>query len=496
MKEKQTLFEIKSSVPLNIIMVLLQDKTKTTMDTKTTVAALLPFAMISAATSAQEKKDLPNIIFILADDMGIGDLGCYGQTLIKTPGIDYLAGNGIIFDNHYSGSTVSAPSRCVLLTGKHTGHCDIRGNKGAAAPDGEVYDWPLSDEETTVAEILKRKDYTTGCIGKWGLGGPESEGHPNNQGFDYFFGFLGQGKAHRYYPRYLWENGDKVILDKKVYSYDMMLAKALDFVKANSGNPFFLYFTPTIPHADLDVPDLGEYDGMFEETPYVNKAKTGKGYHDQPKPRATYAAMVSRLDKGISELTSLLKELGIFDNTLIIFSSDNGVHSEGGHDPEFFDSNSIYRGQKRDLYEGGIHTPMVACWPEKIKAGTHTGHVSAFWDFLPTVCDIVGTGCPDGTDGISYLPSLTGSGVQKEHDYLYYEFHERGGKRAVIQDGWKLVELNSLNTAKRYYELYDLRSDISEKHNVIGKNRKLAEQLKEIMDSARTGNKNWNFNKL
>lgn len=457
---------------------------------------LLPASLgISAAQGhqAEGSEQLPNIIFILADDLGIGDLGCYGQKDIKTPGIDSIALNGILFENHYSGSTVSAPSRCVLMTGKHTGHSYIRGNKGHEAPDGLKYDYPLASEEITVAEILKTKGYKTACIGKWGLGGPQSEGHPNNQGFDYFFGYLGQGHAHNYYPDFLFENGNKTWLDHKVYSHDMIMGKALDFIRDNAGDKFFLFLTPTIPHADLDVPELGEYDGKFKETPFINKSKDGKGYKTQMKPRAAYAAMVSRLDRGISRLITLLKEKGIYDNTLIIFSSDNGVHAEGGHDPEYFDSNSIYRGKKRDLYEGGIHTPFVAQWPGHIKAGSTSGHVSSFWDFLPTVCEITGADIPEDTDGISYLPSLTDSGKQKQHKYLYYEFHEKGGKRAIIRNGWKLVELNSKTPEKAYYELYDLNTDISEQDNIISENMKIAKKLKKIMDDGRIPNENWNF---
>ncbi len=459
-------------------------------------AILLPASIgISAAQSHDRNTapGLPNVIFILADDLGIGDLGCYGQKDIKTPAIDNIAENGILFTSHYSGSTVSAPSRCVLMTGKHTGHSFIRGNKGKAAYDGNSYDWPLADEEVTVAEILKTRGYVTACVGKWGLGGPRNEGEPNRQGFDYFFGYLGQGRAHSYYPDYLWENGEKVYLDHKVYSHDMIMEKALDFVDRTAGTPFFLYLTPTIPHADLDVPDLGEYDGKFKETPFVNRSKDGKGYKSQPKPRAAYAAMVSRLDRDIARLVDLLKEKGVYENTLVIFSSDNGVHSEGGHDPEFFDSNSIYRGKKRDLYDGGIHTPFVAQWPAVIEAGTVSDHISAFWDFMPTVCEITGAEIPEDTDGISYLPSLTGKGHQKKHDFLYYEFHEKGGKRAIIRNGWKLVELDSKTPEKAYYELYNLEKDESETENVISSHPRLAKKLKKLMDSSRTANPIWDF---
>ena len=457
---------------------------------------LLPASLgVTAAQNHHDnpKDNVPNIIFILADDLGIGDLGCYGQKDIKTPAIDSMAKQGMIFNRHYSGSTVSAPSRCVLMTGKHTGHSYIRGNKGVKASDGRSYDYPLADNEITVAEILKSHGYATACIGKWGLGGPESEGHPNNQGVDYFFGYLGQGNAHRYYPEFLFENGEKIFLNRKVYSHDLIMSKALDFVNKSADKPFFLYLTPTIPHADLDVPELGEYDGKFKETPYINKSKNGGGYKTQMKPRATYAAMVSRLDSDIARLIKVLKEKNIYDNTLIIFTSDNGVHAEGGHDPEFFNSNSIYRGIKRDLYEGGIHTPFIALWSSRIKAGSSTDHIATFWDFLPTVCDIIGINPPENTDGISYLPTLSGTGSQPKHDMLYYEFHEKGGKRAIVKDGWKLVELNSKNPKKAYYELYNLDNDIKEKHNLISENMRLARKLKRIMDNERTTNEKWDF---
>lgn len=453
---------------------------------------LLP---LSLGACTQITEELPNVIFILADDLGIGDLGCYGQTRIKTPYIDSLAAEGMIFANHYAGSTVSAPSRCVLMTGKHTGHSYIRGNKGV--PDAATnthFDYPLKDSEITVAEVFKQKGYSTACVGKWGLGGPSNEGHPNNQGFDYFFGYLGQGRAHRYYPDYLWENRQQVILNEEVYSHDLIMDKALRFIDRNSGSPFFLYLTPTIPHADLDVPDLGEYDGMFNEKPYINRSKDGKGYHGQPKPRAAYAAMVSRLDKGVGMIMKLLEEKGIDKNTIIIFSSDNGVHAEGGHDPEFFNSNSGFKGKKRDLYEGGIHTPFIVHWPAKIPAGSTTGHLSSFWDFMPTICDIIDAEEPAGVDGISYMPTLQQQDrKQKKHDYLYYEFHEKGGKRALLKDGWKLVELNVNDPENSSTELYNLNEDPAEEKNIIGQNGKLAAKMQKIMYKARTDNPVWNF---
>lgn len=453
------------------------------------LAITLPLLTIHSSM-ASEKNNTPNVIFILADDLGIGDLGCYGQDRIKTPSIDKLAKEGLKFTRHYSGSTVSAPSRCVLLTGKHTGHSYIRGNKGYTAEDGRKYDLSLKDSEITLGELFQKKDYTTACIGKWGLGGPSSEGHPNNQGFDYFFGYLGQGNAHSYYPKQLFENNEPVILNKKVYTHDLIMNKALHFIDEHSQEPFFLYLTPTIPHADLIVPnnELFDYDGKFHEKPFP-----GKGYRPQPKPKATFAAMVTRLDRDIQRIMILLEEKGIAENTIIVFTSDNGTHKEGGHDPHFFDSNGPFRGAKRDLYEGGIRTPYIVKWPGVIKPGSVSYHISTFWDFMPTVCDLIDIDKPQNIDGVSFLPTLTGKGKQKQHDYLYYEFHEEGGKQAVIKDGWKLIRLQVNNPQKEKYELYNINADPSEIANVVHLYPKRIKKLKKIMMEARTNNDHWKF---
>lgn len=447
------------------------------------------FAYATTMT-ATEKTKTPNVIFILADDLGIGDLGCYGQDRIKTPAIDNLAKTGMKFTQHYSGSTVSAPSRCVLLTGKHTGHSYIRGNKSYKGEDGRIYDMNLKDSEITLGEIFKTKDYVTACVGKWGLGGPSGEGHPNNQGFDYFFGYLGQRNAHNYYQKQLFENNTPVMLDGKTYTHDLIMDKALDFIDKNSKNTFFLYLTPTIPHADIIVPnnELLGYDGKFQEKPFK-----GNGYVAQEKPRATFAAMVTRLDRGVKELIDLLERKGISNNTIIVFSSDNGTHVEGGHDPRYFDSNGPFRGNKRDLYEGGIRTPFIVKWPNVIKPGSVSYHVSAFWDFMPTMCEIIESPIPENIDGISFLPTLMGKGKQKQHDYLYYEFHEQGGKQAIIKDRWKLIRLQVNNPSKETYELYNLNSDPSEIANVAGLYPQKVKELKKIMKDARTNNNNWKF---
>ena len=453
-----------------------------------------PFFLFGSMAESKKSINPPNVIYILADDLGIGDLGCYGQKLIKTPAIDKLAESGMRFTQHYSGSTVSAPSRCVLLTGKHTGHASIRGNLGYLHSDGISYDSPLPDKEITVAEIFKQKQYQTACIGKWGLGGPSSEGHPNNQGFDYFFGYLGQGNAHKYYPKQLFENNMAVPLDKKVYSHDLIMEKAYDFVRKNASKPFFLYLSPTIPHAELIVPEgeLMGYDGKFPEKPFEQKQGS---YCSQPKPHATYAAMVSRLDRDVQRLVDLLEKQGILDNTLIIFTSDNGTHHEGGHDPDFFDSNGPFRGYKRDLYEGGIRTPFIAYWPGVITKASVSYHISAFWDFLPTMADLIGVSTPKGVDGISFLPTLTGKCKQKKHKSLYFEFHEQGGRQAILKDGWKLIRLNVSKPEMSTLELYNYFEDPGEIANVVLQYPEKVKQLTALMDSQRTEDPNWKFEK-
>lgn len=445
---------------------------------------IIPAILISTTTVFAESNEpkanaQPNIVYILADDLGIGDLGCYGQKEIKTPNIDQLARNGMLFTNHYSGSTVSAPSRCSLLTGKHTGHSYIRGNK-----PGIGYEFPLNSSETTVATIVKEKQYATACVGKWGMGGPDSYGAPWKHGFDYFFGYLSQRNAHKYYPDFLWENGNKIELDKKVYSHDLIVEKALNFIDQHSTNPFFLYFAPTLPHAELVVPDneVGSYAGKFQEVPFSGKNTT---YGDQERPRETYAAMVSRLDYAVGLIVKKLKEIGVLENTIIMFASDNGVHKEGGHDPEYFNSNGGFRGCKRDLYEGGIRTPYIVRWDKAIAKGSVTNHVSAFWDFMPTVADILNLSAPKECDGLSFLPTLTGKGEQKEHDYIYHESYEQGGKLSIIKEGWKLIRLNMSHPENVVEELYCLDMDTSEKHNLATLYPQKVKELRLLAISAR-----------
>jgi arylsulfatase A len=454
------------------------------------------FALLSAChsntkSSKEPKIPKPNIIFILADDLGYGDLGCYGQEKIQTPNLDKLASQGIKFTQHYAGSTVCAPSRCCLMTGYHTGHTVVRGNR-PTEPEGQ---YPMPDSTVTVAELLKDAGYITGAMGKWGLGGPGSTGDPVNQGFDFFFGYNCQSKAHFYYPEYLWKNEEKILLSenkdgkKTTYSHDLIADEALRFIRNNQDKPFFLYIPFTIPHAELAVPEnsLNQYKGHFEETPFP-----GGHYGAQEYPKAAYAGMVSRMDNDIGKILNLLDELKLSENTLVIFSSDNGPHHEGGNDPDFFNSNGLLRGIKRDLYEGGIRVPFIARWTGKTKPGTETGHISAFWDFLPTACDISGIKPPEDIDGISYLPALLGKN-QEKHEFLYWEFHEQKGKQAVLNGNWKAIRLKIKENPKSPIELYNLSSDIGEENNIADKNPEIVKMMEKIMVKARFEDTAWVF---
>ncbi|MFI3303238.1 MAG: arylsulfatase [Rikenellaceae bacterium] len=440
-------------------------------------------AATSCSTEAKETK-LPNVIYILADDLGCADLGCYGQTKFETPNLDAMAKGGIQFMQHYAGCTVSAPSRCALITGKTTGHTHVRGNKGYKWTDGNDYDTPIPDEEVTLAEIFKQKDYATACIGKWGLGGPQSEGHPNVQGFDYFYGYLGQGHAHHYFPSFLHENQELVELNGE-YSHDLIEAKALKYIRENKDNPFFIYLTFTLPHAEMVMPDedMEKFVGKFPETKYTRPQ--GGSYGDQENPHAAFAGMVERLDLSVGRVNALLKELGLDENTLVLFASDNGAHAEGGADPEFFNSTGIYRGIKRDLYEGGIRTPFIAYMPNTVPAGVKNNEMSAFWDMMPTFAELIGAECPAESDGISILPTFLGQEQKEFHESLYWEFHEQGGKKAVRKGDWKLIELQVKSPKKSYYELYNIATDPSEKNNVASSNPKIVEELAEIMTNSR-----------
>lgn len=453
----------------------------------------------------------PNIIYILADDLGYGDLGCYGQTLIKTPNIDRMAAEGMRFTQHYSGTTVSAPSRASLMTGLHTGHTVIRGNTNdqvrtlmTVRSEGQ---FPLSADTYTLGKMLQSEGYATGCFGKWGLGYPHSEGAPENQGFDVFFGYNCQGLAHNYYPHYLWNNADTVWLKGNEgnktgeYAQDIIHQKALQFIKNNKDRNFFACLTYVLPHAELVNPDdsiLNMYKGQFPETPFDGvdegepRYKRG-GYGSTSHPRADFSAMVTRLDAYVGQIVGLLKELGLDDNTVIVFTSDNGPHKEGGADPVFFKSSGPLRGRKRDLYEGGIRVPFIVRYPGKIKEGTVNDHICAFWDMMPTFADLSKTKAVENTDGISILPTLLGKPGQKQHDYLFWEFHEQGGKMAVRQGDWKGIRLNVNRPEQLRFELYDLSKDLHEDHNIADQYPQIAEELNAIMDKAHVPSPIWRF---
>ncbi len=438
----------------------------------------------SAATSKP-----PNVILILADDLGYGDLGCYGQEAIQTPHLDRLAAEGIRFTQFYAGSTVCAPSRCTLMTGLHTGHAYVRGNK-SVKPMGQL---PLPSDTWTVAKVFKAAGYTTGLIGKWGLGGPDSTGMPDRQGFDYFFGYLCQSHAHNYYPEFLFRNGQRVPLRNKVpnaretgagqatekvdYAHDLLVDDALAFVQRHREGPFFLYFAVTIPHANneagqdgMEVPD----DGI-----YANR--------DWPDPQKGHAAMITRLDGDVRRLMRQLADLGIDEHTLVLFTSDNGPHREGGADPAFFKSSGPLRGIKRDLYEGGIRVPLIARWPGRIQPGQVSDRIWAMWDFLPTIAELVGQQAPPNLDGVAMLECLQGRPQARPHPYLYWEFHERQFAQAVRLGDWKGVRRGF----DAPLELYNLADDLAEQHNLADRHPDIAARIEGILETARTESEHW-----
>jgi len=449
--------------------------------------------MGSTALVAQEKGK-PNIVLILADDLGYGDVGFNGQDKFTTPHIDQLAREGMQFTQFYAGTTVCAPSRSALLTGQHTGHTYVRGNIGVK-PEGQL---PLADTVQTFAALLQQVGYRTAAFGKWGLGPVNSTGDPNKQGFDTFYGYNCQTQAHRYYPSHLWHNKEKIPLmangereHKEQYAPDLIQQQALAFLDdaKRGGQPFFLFLPYILPHAELVVPNDSlwkKYKGKFPETPfhgadYKKGARVG-GYSSQDYPHATFAAMVSRLDCYVGQIMTRLKILGLDNNTLVVFTSDNGPHQEGGADPVFFHSNGGLRGIKRDVYEGGIRVPFVARWPAKIKAGTVNPFIGAFWDMAPTFLEIAGVSRQQlSSDGLSILPTLLGE-KQKKHDFLYWEFHEGGGKIAVRKGNWKGVMLDvdqGLN--QHHMELYRLDTDRAELKNLASQ---YPEKCKELFQLA------------
>lgn len=472
------------------------------------------FLISSVSYSGCQVKDVgtgsinqPNIILILADDLGYGDLGFLGQSVIETPNLDRLAAEGMFFSNHYSGATVCAPSRSALMTGLHTGHTPIRGNY-EIQPEGQ---YPMPDTILTLPKVFQQAGYNTGAFGKWGLGFVGTKGDPNNQGFGQFFGYNCQRIVHRYYPEYLWKNNEKVLLpgndwiQKSTYAPEIIHKESLKFIEENAGNPFFMFVPSVMPHAELAAPDGDLLDyyrkKIGEEQPHV--AKAGSDYGDDPfdipgyqsnaYPRASYAAMVALLDRQIGEIIQKLDELGLTDNTIIVFTSDNGPHVEGGNDPDFFKSNGVFRGYKRDLYEGGIRTPFIVKWPGVIKKGSTSDHVSAFWDLLPTLAEIIGQEVPKAIDGISFLPTLKGETNQRSHEYLYWEFHELGGRQAIRKGDWKAVKYGVKNNPDAAMELYNLKEDPSESQNLASIHPGIIQEMEDLFKKARVPNPVFRF---
>lgn len=479
--------------------------------------AILLFGLIgcggrssSDEASGHSDNSQPNIVFILADDLGYGDLGSYGQERIQTPNLDLMAGEGMRFTQHYAGSTVCAPSRSALMTGLHTGHTPIRGNK-EIMPVGQ---YPLQYGTVTLPEILKQSGYATGGFGKWGLGYPGSEGEPSKQGFDEFFGYMCQRRSHFFYPEFLYHDvcGSPIVkvrlegnraedistedfqregagppISKNHYSQDVITEKALDFIERNGDKPFFLYFPSQIPHASLEVPDeeLEYYldedgESIFEE----DTSQPFGAYTKTDKPLATYAAMVTRLDRYVGMIIEKLDELSLSENTVVIFTSDNGSYTEGGYHYSMHNSNGDLRGGKRDLYEGGIRVPFIAKWPGKIQPGTVSDHISYFPDMMPTFAELANGSVPPGIDGISMVPVLLGKDDPEVHDFLYWEFHAQGGKQAIRKGNWKAVRLNVKADRNSPIELYNLEEDIFEQSDVSDQYPEIIKDMERIFRKA------------
>jgi arylsulfatase A len=439
--------------------------------------------------SAEREGRSHNILLIHTDDLGYGDLSVYGQRRFETPNIDRLAKEGIRFTQYYAGSTVCAPSRYSLMTGLHTGHAWVRGN-------GEI---PLRPEDVTIAEVLRERGYRTAIIGKWGLGRPGTPGLPPLQGFDESFGYLDHRHAHRQYTDYLYRNGKRIDVDPSQYANDLVTEEAQSFISrsAERDQPFFLYLNYSMPHAELLVPkdSMAPFVGRFPETPFENKKadanpspKPGPsgGYRSQPTPYAAFAGMVTRIDRYVGELVSLLEREGLDDSTLVLFTSDNGPHKEGGANPEFFQSGGPLRGIKRDLYEGGIRVPMIARWPGTVPVGQVSDHPWSHWDMMPTLAELAGADAPDGIDGMSMVRALRGE-AQPTHDFFYWEFHERGFDQAVRHGNWKAVR----HGLDQPLELYDLASDVGEQQDVAAQHPEVVEKIEEYLRGARTESERW-----
>lgn len=457
-------------------------------------AAALFTAARPDVASARQEPARPNILIIHADDLGYGDLSAYGQTKFETPRLDRLAREGTRFTQYYSGSTVCAPSRFVLMTGLHTGHSWIRGNGGPPP-----HDTPMRDEDVTIAEVLRAAGYRTALVGKWGLGNPATTGRPDRQGFEYSFGVLDQRHAHRQFTDHLYRNGERVPVESGQYSNDLFTKEAAAFITKEDSRPFFLYLNYTVPHAELRVPEdsLALFRGKFPETPFSNPKADAQptgarpdaptlGYRSQPTPHAAFAAMITRMDRDIGTLVDLLDSRGLDRRTLVLFTSDNGPHKEGGADPEFFNSSGGLRGIKRDLYEGGIRVPMIARWTGTVPAGRVSDQVWAHWDMMPTFAELAGARAPSGLDGISMATALRGTD-QPSHEFLYWEFHERGFQQAVRMGQWKAVRLKM----GAPLELYDLAADRNEKQNVAAAHADIVAKIEKYLTSARSESELW-----
>ncbi|MBT5186253.1 MAG: arylsulfatase, partial [Kordiimonadaceae bacterium] len=487
------------------------------------IKIIIASAFLTACSNEQPMEQIepdkkPNVIYIFADDLGYGEIGAFGQKLIKTPTLDQMAADGMIFTNHYSGSPVCAPSRSTLLEGKHTGHSQIRDNfeLGGYLDEEERGQLPLKAGTVTIGTLMQDAGYKTAAIGKWGLGFNGSEGAPNKQGFDLFYGYLDQKQAHNYYPTHLWKNTERAPLNNEYfsahqafegdpnnaadydkykgsdYAVDHMTAEAKNFINENKDDPFFLYLAYNIPHVALQVPDerLEEYD--FEETPYLGDNM----YVPHQKPRAAYAAMITLMDDHIGQILAQLDDLNLTDDTLIMFTSDNGPTYVSGVDVELFNSTDGLRGLKGDVYEGGIRVPMIAKWPGNIKPGTSTDHISAIWDVLPTLGSIVGEDTPDDIDGVSFLPTLLGEENQVEHEALYWEYHDSrwAGSQAARLGKWKAVRLGGHNDANAPIELYNLDIDRAESNDVAADNPDVIARVQAVFNSRTVSEvEGWNF---
>lgn len=462
-------------------------------------AALASTFLLAPSEPPPAAGPLPNIVYIMADDLGYAEVGCYGQTKIHTPNIDRLAASGRRFTQFYSSSPVCAPSRCSLMTGLHTGHTFIRDNY-EIQPEGQL---AIPDSAVTIAERLKALGYTTGMIGKWGLGAPESSGEPNVQGFDHWFGYLCQRQAHNHYPTHLWRDGEKQILEGNTpgnlvgrqYAHDLMVEDAVSFITQHKDEPFFLYVPFHLPHVAIQVPEdsLAEYQGVLEDEPYDGK----QGYLPIETPHAGYAGMVTRMDRGVGTILSTLRELGLSSSTLVIFTSDNGptYARVGGADSEFFDSNGPLRGFKGSVWEGGLRVPFIASWPGHIEPGATCDIPYAQYDTFATLLDLAGDPSPPVTDGVSYAPAMLGRADPPRHEYLYWEFPGYGGQQAVRLGDWKGVR-RDMHKGNLTVQLFNLADDIGEAHDVAAEHPDIVARIERIMLDAGTPSPEFPFPEL